>query len=85
MVHVKWVNLTNKNVDDQSLGYSLFEKEFLFEFALGMVYLSDYWLNEVTKVVVWLSPCWFGMWYDFIYENDFQMMRLCTKNDFIVW
>ena len=55
MVHVVWVNLTNKNVDDQSLGYSLFEKEFLFEFALGMVYLSDYWLNEVTKVVVWLS------------------------------
>ena len=55
MVHVKWVNLTNKNVDDQSLGYSLFEKEFLFEFALGMVYLSDYWLDEVTKVVVWLS------------------------------
>ena len=55
MVHVKWVNLTNKNVDDQSLGYSLFEKEFLFECALGMVYLSDYWLNEVTKVVVWLS------------------------------
>ena len=55
IVHVKWVNLTNKNVDDQSLGYSLFEKEFLFEFALGMVYLSDYWLDEVTKVVVWLS------------------------------
>ena len=55
MVHVKWVNLTNKNVDDQSLGYSLFEKEFLFEIALGMVYLSDYWLDEVTKVVVWLS------------------------------
>ena len=55
MVHVKWVNPTNKNVDDQRLGYSLFEKEFLFEIALGMVYLSDYWLNEVTKVVVWLS------------------------------
>ena len=55
MVHAKWVNLTNKNVDDQSLGYSLFEKEFLFEFALGMVYISDYWLDEVTKVVVWLS------------------------------
>ena len=55
MVHVMWVDPTNKNVDDQSLGYSLFEKEFLFEFALGMVYLSDYWLDEVTKVVVWLS------------------------------